>query len=66
MNWHLLVTFRYLSPVPPVERSVNVIQTVQYLLRPGLPLHQRQMCPAPSQDRAVLGAKQLLRLARIR
>jgi len=64
MNWHLSVTFRYLSLVPPAERSVNVIQIVQYLL--GLPLLQHQTGLALSQDRVALDAKQLLMLARIR
>jgi hypothetical protein len=61
MNWHLSVIFHYLSQVPLAERSVNVIRIVQYLLR--LTLHQRQTCPAPSQDRAALDAKQLLGVA---
>jgi hypothetical protein len=61
MNWHLSVTFRCPSLVPLVERSVNVIQIVQYLLR--LQRH-RQRYLAPLQDRAASDAKQLPTIAR--
>jgi hypothetical protein len=60
-NWHLLAIFRCPSLVLLAERSVNVIQIVQYLLR--LRLH-RQRYLAPSQDRAASGAKQLPTIAR--